>query len=276
MQDFKLSPSKIVLHEKCERKFYYAYIENIKEPNTPSTIRGTIFHKILEELYKVIDFKKFYGKHWKNTYESLTQIMNTFLELEWKKIGTEYDNVFENEKESKEFLEETKDFVEFYCLKEAYRLYQFFKKNKPEDKWFTHNLKKEILPKSSEEYISINNLRGYIDKTINLFGKGVGIVDYKTSKTPVPHALDKSHLLQLKIYAYLYYKKTGELPKHASIYYSRTGESVFSEIKKTDIPEVEEKINKIRQKSKNKKEYSQHITKLCYYCYYKDICKPAQ
>ncbi len=274
MKDFKLSPSKIVLYHKCPRKFYYRYVEKIVEPNTPETIRGTIFHKILEDLYKVIDFSKFYGKHWTQIGKELGDLMITYLELEWSKIGSEYDNVFKDEEESKKFLEETKEFIAFYCLKEGYRLYYFFKKNKPGEQWFNKNLEREFMPRSTEEYINVENVQGYIDKTINVFGRGVGIVDYKTSKTSLPHAIDDGHVLQLKVYSYLHYKKTGEMPLHMSIYYSKTGESVYQEARKEDIKEVQEVIDEIRSKKKDKQDFPKNITKLCDYCYFKNICKP--
>jgi putative RecB family exonuclease len=275
MKDFKLSPSRIVLYDKCPRKFYYRYIEKIKEPATPSTVRGTIFHKVLEDLYRTVDFKLFYGKHWTETSESLKQLMNTFLELEWKKIGTEYENPFEND-ESEEYLEETKEFLDFYCAKEAYRLHQFFKNNAPESEWFQANFERNFMPKSTEEYISANNVHGYIDKIINVYGKGVGVIDYKTSKTSLPHRIDKSHLLQLKVYSYLYHEKTGELPLHVSVYYARSGESVYHEIKNSDVQEVERIIGEIRCLHKEKKNFKKKVTRLCDYCYYSGICKPNE
>lgn len=274
MKTFKLSPSKIVLFTKCEKKFYYRYVEGIQEPESPETIRGTIFHKILEDLYNVIDFKKFYGKHWKEIHEQLSGLMRTYLDVEWAKIGTTYTNVFKSEEEKENFKEETFDFIDFYCAKEAYRLYDFFKKNNLQDNWFNKNFEREFMPKSMEEYVDVDNLHGYIDKTINVYGRGIGVVDYKTSKTPLPHALEKGHLLQLKVYAYMLKKKNGELPLHLSIYYSRTGESVYHEVKEEDMKEVESVINAIRNKTRNEKDYERNVTKLCDYCYYIDTCKP--
>jgi putative RecB family exonuclease len=276
MKEFRLSPSRIVLYDKCPRKFYYRYVEKILEPATPGTVRGTIFHKVLEDFYKTVDFTTFHNKHWVQISEALRGLVRTFLEMQWKKIGTDYEDVFESEEQSREYLEETKEFLDFYCLKEAYRLYQFFKKNNPEDEWFKANFEREFLPKSTEEYLSADNVHGYVDKTINVFGRGVGVVDYKTSKTSLPHAIDKSHLLQLKVYSYLYKKKTGELPLHASIYYARTGESVFHKVREEDVEEVAEKIGEIRSLKKDRESFQKNVTKLCDYCYYKETCKPHE
>ncbi len=267
----KLSPTRIVLFEKCQRKYYYAYIENIKEPETPETVKGTIFHKIIDLFYDIAQFENYENNNWEETAKSFQQILEHLLKAEWLKAGTEYSGIFGNENENHE--RELKEMLKFFAIKEAYKLHDFFKKNKSADKWFITNLNRNFKPKDREYYIELEDIHGYIDKTVNLYGKGVGIVDYKTSKVEIPCQIDESHLLQLKAYAYLYEKQTGELPKTLSIYYVRTGETVHYPTRKEDIIEIEEKIRKIKRLGKDIKDYPQNQTVLCNYCYYKEMCK---
>ncbi len=267
----KLSPSKIVTYYKCPRKYWYKYIKKIPEPSTEATIRGTIFHKILEDFYDLLEPKKLKGLSFTQIKDFFQNMLINLLQIEWNKIGKEYEDVFT--RESKDyFFEETKEFLDFYAVKEAYKIYQFLKKSNPEDKWFELNFNTMFKPKSREEYISTEEVHGYIDKTVNLFGKGIGIVDYKTSKTNLPHYLDKSHKIQLKVYAYLYYKEHGILPTYGSIYYARDGETIYYEVKKEDIKKVEQMISEIKNKEEKIKNFPKNKTGLCEYCFYKNIC----
>jgi len=268
----KLSPSKIVEYYKCPRKYWYKYIKKIPEPKTEATIRGTIFHKVLEDFYDIIQPKKFKGLTFVQIKDFFQNALMDLLQIEWNKIGKDYENVFSSE-ESKDYLfEETKEFLDFYAVKEAYKVYQFLKNNKPEDKWFELNFNSRFKPKSREEYISTESVHGYIDKTINLFGKGIGIVDYKTSKTNLPYYLDKSHMIQLKVYAFLYYKEHNVLPTYGSIYYAREGETVYYEVKKEDINEVERMIKEILNKEEKIENFPKKPSKLCDFCFYKEMC----
>ena len=48
----RLSPSKINTFRKCQREFYYKYIEKLPEQKTIHLFRGTLVHAILEDLFK--------------------------------------------------------------------------------------------------------------------------------------------------------------------------------------------------------------------------------
>ena len=48
----RLSPSKINTYKKCPREFYYKYIKKIPEKKTIHLFRGTLVHKVLEDLFK--------------------------------------------------------------------------------------------------------------------------------------------------------------------------------------------------------------------------------
>lgn len=259
-------------YEKCSRKFYYKYLENIPEPETAETVRGTIFHKVLQDFYMVIDVKSYSKLHWDDIASSFEKILEQLFETEWAKIGADYNDVFADKKE--EFYKETKEFLKFYAFKEAFRLHEIFKQNNIDDRWFNENIARGFFPKDREMFIDIEEMHGYVDKTINIFGRGVGIVDYKTSKSPLPHYIDSSHLLQLKAYAYLLKRKTGQLPYHVSIYYARTGESVYYEISNKDVDEVASLVKEIKSLNRNITSFPQKPTKLCNYCFYKDICRP--
>ena len=115
-------------------------------------------------------------------------------------------------------------------------------------------------------------MKGFVDKTINIFGKGIAIVDYKTSKCPLPHFIPEGHLKQGKVYAFLWNEIHKEMPKHVSFYYMRTGESVFYPISETDIEEIRNDIKEIRSKKPVISEFPRSETRLCDFCDFKPFC----
>ena len=48
----RLSPSKINTYLKCPREFYYKYISKLPEKKTIHLFRGTLVHKVLEDLFR--------------------------------------------------------------------------------------------------------------------------------------------------------------------------------------------------------------------------------
>lgn len=274
MVGIRLSPSKIVLYDKCQRKFWYRYVKGLPEPQTESTVRGTLFHKVLEDFYNFIDATQMQKIHWEELAKKFQAIMIHLMETEWTNLKPEERKLF-GEKEN-ELKEQTRDFVKFTAVKEAYRMYNFMNNNDPENQWFSFNFERDFKPVSKEEYIAFDDIHGFLDKTINVYGKGTGIVDYKTGQNPLPHTIEKGHLLQLKTYAYLYKRKNNKLPLHLSIYYAKNGESVYYEPKEDDIKEVERIIKEIKEKQEKEENFPKTVTKLCEYCHFKDMCKPFQ
>lgn len=264
----RLSPSAITLHLQCPRKFYYRHIEKIPEKPSPFQIRGRIVHKVLEKFFDLDFVEKAKEVHWHDLWHVLRERMFELLSEEWKKIGSYYIDCFSSSKQKEEMLSESREFLDFYSAKLSYALYNKLKEQDPEGKWFEENIKRHFFPKHRELKLEIEseNIVGFIDKTLSLFGKGIAIVDYKTSKSSLPHSISAQDLKQCKAYAFLWKKFYGEMPKFISIFYLRDGESVYYPISEKDFKEIEEDIEEIRGKGKEKENFRKNPTKLCNYC----------
>jgi len=264
----RLSPSAISAFSSCEAKFYYRYIMHFPEKPSVYQIRGRIIHKIMEVFFDTMDISKIEKeKHWHSVWQEFRTLIFELLDAEWKKIGSFYEDIFES-KEQKEFLlQESKEFLDFFCVKLAYSLY-----NKSaelaDDSWREENLKRHFYPKNREFKIELekDNIVGFIDKTMSLYGKGVAIVDYKTSKSSLPHFISESDLKQCKAYAWLWFKKFQELPKFVSVFYVRDGESIYYPISERDLKEIEDDIQNIRSKGTSQQNFQKKPSKLCNYC----------
>lgn len=274
----RLSPTGIATYGQCQRKFYYRHIEKLPEKPSPHQVRGRIIHKTLEQFFDFVDLEKLkHRKHWHGQWEEFRKIMFELFDAEWQKIGksgTGYEDCFASEEEKKGFHEESHEFLDFYAAKLAYALFNKLKELDSDSEWFEANVKRHFYPRDREMKIELidENLVGFIDKTVSLFGKGIGIVDYKTSKSQLPHTIAESDLKQCKAYAYLWTNKFGEMPKFISIFYLRDGESVYYPIGEKDLAEIKSDIADIRSKKAEKENFPMKPSKLCEYCDFFKLC----
>jgi len=274
MNTVRLSASGIATYSQCQRKFYYRHIEKLPEKPTPQKVRGSIVHRILDEFFNIVDLTNIpKDKHWYEMWGGFRGILNDLLEAEWKQIGAAYPDCFKGEKQKQEFLDDTKEILDFYSAKLAFALFNKLKELK-NSKWFAVNLKRFFYPKDREyklEFVE-QNMIGFVDKTMSLIGGGIAIVDYKTSKTTLPHFISKEDLKQCKVYAYLWKSIFGEAPKHISVFYLRDGESIYYPITERDFEEIKKDVEEIRAKEIEKESFPKNVTKLCDYCDYWNLC----
>jgi len=274
--NIKLSPTAIALYFECPRKFFYVHIRKIPEKPTPAKVKGTITHKILDHFFNYVNIADINEEDWHILWKRFNKVLVSLLDTEWKMIGKEYPDCFKSEKQKSEDYEETKKFLDFYAAKLAFTLTEKMCTLDKNSEWFEEELKRFFFPKDREVKVNLenNNISGIIDKTLSLFGNGIAIVDYKTSKCPLPHFIPESHLKQCKAYAYLWKENFNELPKHISLYYLRTGESVYYPIKEEDIEEIRRDIEEIRSKKPVPEEFPKVKSKLCEYCDFNRYCFP--
>jgi putative RecB family exonuclease len=272
--NIKLSPTGIACYHECPRKFYYIYVRGIEEKPTPSKVRGKIVHRVLEHFFTFVDLVNVQQEHWHGLWKKFRNVLFSLLETEWKQIGKVYEDCFKDEKQKTRFFNETKEFLDFYAIKLAFSLMNKVKELDKNSEWFESDIKRFFYPKDMEIKLELEEegIAGFVDKTMSLFGKGIAIVDYKTSKCPLPHFIPETHLKQGKAYAFLWSRTFNELPKHVSFYYLRTGESVFYPISERDIEEIKKDIEEIRSKKPVVKEFPKKITKLCDFCDFRRFC----
>ena len=274
MNGVRLSASGIATYSMCQRKFYHRHIEKLPEKPSPAKVRGSIVHKILDEFFNVVDLSKVQtDKHWHDIWKEFRDILNILLDAEWKLIGDEYPDCFDNERQKQEFLGDTKEILDFYSAKLAFSLSNKIKQFK-NSKWFNSDLKRFFYPKDREYKLEFleQNMIGFVDKTMSLIGGGIAIVDYKTGKTTLPHYIAKEDLKQCKVYAYLWKAVFGKTPKHISVFYLRDGESVYYPIDDDDLEEIRKDVEEIRSKEGVKENFEKNVTRLCGYCDYWNLC----
>jgi CRISPR/Cas system-associated exonuclease Cas4 (RecB family) len=122
---------------------------------------------------------------------------------------------------------------------------------------------------SSELY-----LHGYVDRLDVAPTGEVRIVDYKTGKSPKPGWEEKA-LFQLRVYALLYWKTKGVIPKLLQLIYMGDSRLVKSTPTENDLIKTERVLFDIAAdilRAIERNEFRPRPTKLCDWCFFKTIC----
>ena len=117
-------------------------------------------------------------------------------------------------------------------------------------------------------------LHGYVDRLDIAPSGEVRIVDYKTGKSPKPGWEDKA-LFQLRVYALLYWRNEGVLPKMLQLIYLGTSDTLKSSPTEAVLVATERKLQNIADEILTAIEtdfFPTRKSKLCDWCSFKEIC----
>ena len=117
-------------------------------------------------------------------------------------------------------------------------------------------------------------LHGYVDRLDVAPTGEVRIVDYKSGKAPKPGWEEKA-LFQLRVYALLYWKNKGVLPRLLQLIYLGDGKLVKNSPTMNDLESTEKTLLRVAQDinvSIEKDYWPPNPTKLCDWCFFKNIC----
>jgi putative RecB family exonuclease len=117
-------------------------------------------------------------------------------------------------------------------------------------------------------------LHGYVDRLDVAPTGEVRIVDYKTGKSPKLGWEEKA-LFQLRVYALLYWKNNGVIPKLLQLIYLGDTRLVKSVPTEADLIKTERILFDIAEdilRAIERNEFRPRPTKLCDWCFFKAIC----
>ena len=232
----EFSYSRIDTYEMCPSKYFYSYIK--KEPrqfNSPAVL-GNIIHSVLE-----------------NTISSESPLSLDEMKISYEEHKASFDptNII------------SKDLIDVGDL----LLEEFYDQN--QDRIFNvHG--KEI---GFNFIIGNYSIIGFIDR-IDVIGDSVHIVDYKTGKSPKPGWEDKA-FFQLRVYALLYWKNHGVIPKLLQLIYMGDTRLIKSTPTEKDLIKTEQILFDVAAdilRAIERNEFRPRPTKLCDWCFFKAIC----
>ena len=246
MSKLRLSPSRVNDFSNCPQLYKFRAIDQIPEPISLDAERGTLVHSVLEELFES---------------PAPRRTLDRALELlpeSWQAQAEEKPELKESVIDLKEWLDRAASLLATYFSLEEPAAFE---------------------PTSRELHLEMDlsediYLHGYIDRLdIALTGE-VRIVDYKTGKAPKPGWEEKA-LFQLRIYALIYWRIYGVLPRLLQLIYLGDGQLLRSTPTSSQLENTEKKLLTIGDEiltALETGEWRPRPSRLCDWCSFKAIC----
>ena len=246
MSKIRLSPSRVNDFSNCPQLYKYRAIDQLPEKISLDAERGTLVHSVLEDLFDtpVPD----------RTIQKAVEI----LPLRWR---DQLDAKVELESlvtDSKEWLDRAEALLQNY-----------FNLEEPNSFEPTHRELHLEMDLNDDVY-----LHGYVDRLDIASSGEVRIVDYKTGKAPKP-AWEEKALFQLRVYALIYWRTTGVIPRLLQLIYLGSGQLLRNSPSDADLISTEKVLVRISEEietAMNEDKWTPKPSRLCDWCSFKNIC----
>lgn len=242
----RLSPSRLNDFTNCPQLYKYRAILNLPEKISLDAERGKLVHSILEDLFEL------------PRADRLPQSALDLMPLKWQQHLTEKPELLELITDEKEWLDRVESLLTTYFQLEDPTTFDATYR----ELHLERNLSEEMY------------LHGYVDR-LDIAPTGeVRIVDYKTGKSPKPGWEEKA-LFQLRIYALLYWRNEGQIPKLLQLIYLGNSNIIRSNPTEKELLATERILKNIGDEILTAIESDHFPTKksrLCDWCSFKEIC----
>jgi len=246
MEPLRLSPSRMNDFTNCPQLYKYRVIDQLPEPPSIDAERGKLIHAILEDLFEMPAAER--------TFDAAIEL----LPQKWVEQLAERPELGQLVADEKEWLDRAQALLTNY-----------FSLERPDT--FESTYRELHLERTLTDSIY---LHGYVDRLDVAPTGEVRIVDYKTGKSPRPGWEEKA-LFQLRVYALLYWKNQGVLPKLLQLIYMGDSRVIKSEPTEAQLLAAERILRAIGDEILTAMETNHFPTKksrLCDWCFFKTIC----
>ncbi|MFM1985529.1 MAG: hypothetical protein RLZZ295_695 [Actinomycetota bacterium] len=245
-ENLRLSPSAVSEYENCPQLYKYRKIEKLPEPPSLDAERGTLVHTILQDLFEI------------PANDRTPKAAIELLPSRWAARLADKPALIEMVTNEKECLDRASALLSTYFTLEDPTAFEATHREMHLENDFDSNI----------------YLHGYVDRLDVAPTGEVRIVDYKTGKAPKPGWEEKA-LFQLRVYALLYWKNTGVLPRLLQLIYLGDGKVIKSNPTMTEIESAEKVLRRVAKDifiSIEKEYWPPKPSRLCDWCYFKSIC----
>jgi len=245
-KSLRLSPSAVSEYENCPQQYKYRKIDKLPEPPSLDAERGTLVHTVLQDLFEIPAAGR--------TIESAVEL----LPARWKNQLDDKPALLEMVTNEKEWLDRASALLTTYFTLENPTTFEATHREMHLENDFDSNV----------------YLHGYVDRLDVAPTGEVRIVDYKTGKAPKPGWEEKA-LFQLRVYALLYWKNSGVLPRLLQMIYLGDGKLVKSNPTIAELQSTEKVLRRVAKDifiSIEKEYWPAKPSRLCDWCFFKSIC----
>jgi putative RecB family exonuclease len=246
MEQLRLSPSRVNDFTNCPQLYKYRAILNLPEAISLDAERGKLVHAVLEDLFEFPRIDR--------TFTSALSL----LPEAWQKQLAEKPELETLVTNHKEWMDRAESLLQTYFILEDPSSFESTYRELHLEKNFTDEI----------------YLHGYVDRLDVAPTGEVRIVDYKTGKAPKPGWEEKA-LFQLRVYALLYWRNEGVLPKLLQLLYLGDGKTVKSSPNEKELEATERILKNIGDEILTAIEtdfFPPKKSRLCDWCSFKNIC----
>lgn len=246
MEKLRLSPSRVNDFTNCPQLYKYRSILNLPEEISLDAERGKLVHSVLEDLFEAPRLERSH------------QLAISLLPKAWQRQLADKPELEALITNHQEWMDRASSLLTTY-----------FSLENPAS--FDATYRELHLEKDFTEQIY---LHGYVDRLDVAPTGEVRIVDYKTGKSPKPGWEEKA-LFQLRVYALLYWRNEGVLPRLLQLLYLGDGNTVKSSPTERELEATERTLRNIGDEILTAIDtdfFPTKKSKLCDWCSFKKIC----
>ena len=246
-----LSPSRAADFMSCPLLYRFRTIDRLPEPYSPDAVRGTVVHKVLEDLFDLPAADRTPAR----AGEMLTPAWDALVEQE-----PELTSMFGADEgpEAAAWLASCRTVL---------------------DRYFTLEDPRRLEPAERELYVetlldSRLLLRGFVDR-IDVAPDGrIRVVDYKTGQSP-GEMFEAKALFQMKFYALVIWRTRGVMPAMLQLVYLGNGEMLRYVPDEADLRATERKVEAVWRAIRLAEatgDWRPNRSRLCDWCAHQAIC----
>jgi putative RecB family exonuclease len=248
-----LSPSRAGDFMACPLLFRYRTVDRLPEPFSPDAVRGTVVHKVLENLFDLPAADR--------TPDRAAELLQPAWEAvlaEEPEIAEMFAGPSESVRELGAWLASCADSLErYFALEDPTRL----------------------EPAEREAYVetlldSRLLLRGYVDRLDVAPTGEIRVVDYKTGNAP-PEMFEAKALFQMKFYALVIWRTRGVVPRMLQLVYLGSGELLRYSPDEADLLATERKVEALWKailRARETGDWRPNRNPLCAWCAHQALC----
>ena len=246
-----LSPSRAGDFTSCPLLYRFRTIDQLPEPPSEAAVRGTVVHKVLEDLFDL------------PAAERTPRQARSMVDQAWqdvRRLDPALATLFTSEADEAEaaWLESCREVLRRYFDLEDPR---------------------RLEPAEREHYVealldSKLLLRGFIDRVDVAADGRIRVVDYKSGRVP-SEAYEAKALFQLRFYALVIWRTRGVVPAMLQLIYLGSGDILRYVPDEADLLATERKAEAIWRAIRTAQESGEWLPnpgKLCGWCAHKPLC----
>ncbi|QNN52755.1 RecB family exonuclease [Nocardioides mesophilus] len=245
-----LSPSRASDFMTCPLLFRFRTIDKLPEPSSPDAVRGTVVHKVLENLFDL------------PAAERTSDRASRMLQPAWEEV-----------------LEADPRVAEMFGPEGPEISAWMASCGESLERYFTLEDPTRLEPAERELYVetlleSRLLLRGFVDRLDVAPTGEIRVVDYKTGRSPA-EAFEAKALFQMKFYALVIWRTRGVVPRMLQLIYLGNGEVLRYSPDESDLLATERKVEALWSAIKRAQEsgdFQPRRSALCGWCAHQALC----